>query len=231
MVSIPLRLRLHSIDTYPRSAKRMKPHILLTLALLFLLAGCATQPSSGGGASSSYFTGMSWHFKTTSGETNLSSEYEEPPELIEDEKENIMFKYEAEEYLEGVKNDLKRIEKYSKNAQEKIEAVAYAISLGGDYFHLGYVGTVYTYGLRETNILGYMGYPEFPDFNHQFPQEPIYQDEFTISRYKRELLDFAATGEAYIEDGNHYIRNCAKDHEMIGKKGNEFITTLQLLTY
>lgn len=141
-----------------------------------------------------------------------------------------MFEFEAEEYLEGVKNDLKRIEKYLKNAQEKIESVADAISFSGDYFQLGYVGTVNTYGLRETNIPGCMGYPEFPDFNYQFPQEPLSKDEFTISRYKRELLDFAATVEAYIEDGNHYTRNCANDREMIRKKGNEFIATLQLLS-
>jgi hypothetical protein len=209
----------------------MKSSTLLAIMLLLTLTGCTTTypPSSGEGSPLPVYSGISRHFKTATGDTNLKSGYKDHPELPDNKKGKMLFEFNAEDYLKGVKNDLKLVEEYSENAREKIKSVADAVSYGNSFFYMSHISPVHRPWYEKTNIKDLLGYPAFPDFEHNAPHPPIYNDEYSVWQYKYELSNFAATVDAYIEDGNHYIRNCANDHEMIRKKGIQFINYLQSL--
>ncbi|MHC4725148.1 MAG: hypothetical protein ACYS9V_13020, partial [Planctomycetota bacterium] len=82
----------------------------------------------------------------------MSDGYKEPPVSDSNDLNSIMFSREAEEYLEGVKNDLKEIEAKVDNAVDKAEAVSNMISYGGGYLSLSHVGSTFLLGSRQSNF-------------------------------------------------------------------------------
>ena len=155
--------------------------------------------------------------------------YKEHPKYIENGKVNTMFDYEASKYLEGIRDDLEEIEGKSENALKKIKAVADAVAFLGDYFYVPYIGSVLSFGGFQSNFENILGYPEFPEFDYQYPHPPIIEDTFLMMVYKQDLLDFAATVEAYIEDGKHFIRNCENDYIEVQNNRERFIDYLEEL--
>ncbi|MBW8002316.1 MAG: hypothetical protein FVQ80_09895 [Planctomycetes bacterium] len=215
----------------------MKKYVC-TLFLLFIV-GCGTYYS--GYSHYSPYTGFSSHFKKTTGTSNLTYGYEDPPALnTSDSFAKIEFEEEAKDYLDGVVNDLKEVEDNVDNAAKKINAIVNATNLGFEFFSLSRVGSVFTF--TSNSNFGFMGYPKFPDFDYFHlpptkPYKPLYLDnEFAINsynanvkRYNREVVDFTATIKAYIEDAEHYIKNCKNDYEEIRQKGLNLLSYLESL--
>lgn len=209
-----------------------------TLLLLFIV-GCGLDYS---GYSNYYsYTGFSSHFKTTSGTSNLTNGYKDPPALnSNDQLAKIEFKESAKDYIDAVVNDLKEINDKADNATEKINAVVNAVNFGFEFFSLSHVGSVFTF--TSNSNFGFIGYPEFPDFSYFYlpptkPYKPLFLDnEFAVNsynadvrRYNRELADFSATIKAYIEDAEHYIENCKNDHSEIRQKGLNLLSLIESL--
>lgn len=199
--------------------------IFLILAVL-ALQGCGSTGSSSSGGSG--YTPFSSYFKRTTGTSNLGPEgYPDHPKY----EKGSLLDYHASKYLEGVKEDLDEIKANSENARDKIEAVSRAFDFySGGYFSVSHVGSPLRFSIGSSN-LGILGYPEFDDWSYfMAPSEPgPYADQYDWINYRKELLDFAATADAYIEDGKHYIRNCANDYETVRKKGLAFIKYLEQL--
>jgi hypothetical protein len=207
--------------------------------LLLYIAGCG-----GGSGYSNYspntsYIGFSSHFKKTKGNSNLPNGYKDPPVLdANDSLTKSRFVKNAKEYLAGVINDLKEVNDKADNATKKINAVVDAANFGYEYFTVSYVGSVFTLG--ESNF-GIFDYPEFPKFNYFFsaikPYKPLFlDDEFMVENYNnqvrsynREVADFAATIKAYIEDAEHYIKNCKNDYEEIRQKGLKLSSSIKSL--
>ena len=207
-----------------------------TLLLLFIV-GCGLDYS---GYSNYYsYTGFSSHFKTTSGTSNLTNGYKDPPALnSNDPLAKIEFKESAKDYIDAVVNDLKEINDKADNATEKINAVVNTANFGFEFFSLSHVGSVFTF--TSNSNFGFIGYPEFPDFDYfppTKPQKPLFLDnEFEVDyyndevrNYNREVADFNATIKAYIEDAEHYIENCRNDYEEIRQKGLNLLSYIESL--
>jgi hypothetical protein len=219
----------------------MKKASFFVLLLLFM-CGC-TASNSGYSKLPYAYSGISSHWKRTNGTSNLVSDYEEPPTLLSNGKdEKQLFEIEALRYLEGVKNDLKDIKQKAENASEKIDAVKDAIDNGFDMFYIRNVGSpTITILFGESNFGLYSDYPEFPAFNYyppSKPTKPLFLDNkfavdsynIEVDSYNRKLADFVATIEAYIEDAKHYYKNCQNDYKEIEQKGKNFRTYIKSLT-
>lgn len=212
---------------------KMKTRLVMLMALIVLVSSCEANYS--GYSTYSTYTGFSSYFKKTTGTSNLTSGYKDPPVLDANVPlAKFEFQRSAEEYLASVVNDLKEVNEKADNATEKIDAVVDAVNFGLEFFHVRYVGSAII--LRRESNFGIFGYPEFDDFDYfppTKPYKPLFLDtEFAIDSYNsrvrsynREVDDFAETVEAYIEDAKHYIENCRNDYDEIRQKG------LYLLSY
>lgn len=142
-------------------------------------------------------------------------------------------KNKIKQYLDAVKNDLEEIEKKAENAREKIDAVSDAFRFyDGGLLLVSSPSSIFlsSYGYGTNfSVSGYKEFADWPFVIEPRKPDPYYSDEYDWIKYKRKLLDLAATADAYIEDGNHYIRNCAKDHELVRQKGLTFISYLEAL--
>ncbi len=61
-------------------------------------------------------------------------------------------------------------------------------------------------------------------------------DEFVVEscnacvrKYNREVADLAVTVKDYIEDAEHYIKNCKNDYEEIRQKGLNLLSCIESL--
>lgn len=185
--------------------------------IVALLTGCALPPPV------PPYSGISKHRNVATGISNLEQGYKEPPS-----NKDHTFHHDAKQYLEGIENDLKLIEKSSENARDRIEAVYDSILYGSDPFC--YTGLAFLPAGAASNFKEpFRGYPEFPEFRLGLPDPSFIYDELSAWAYQRELLDFSVTAEDYIDDGNNYIENCARDYEMIRLKGTQFSEKLKLM--
>jgi hypothetical protein len=194
--------------------------IIIALASI---VGCVAPESSG-------YTPFSHHFKQTKGDSNLYGEYPDHPKYSESSA--FLFEMKATDYLEGVTNDLEEIKEKSENARDKIVAVSNAFTYyDGGWFHVSSPGFAVSFSFGSDSNFPSMGYDEFSDWPYMSsPSKPgYYGDQYDWAAYRRELLDLAATADAYIEDGNHYIKNCAIDYETVRLAGLSFIRYLDLL--
>jgi len=88
----------------------------LLLIPLLILTGCySSYPSR---TMYSSYMGFSRYVKQTTGDSNFVRPYKDPPKLESDRI--YRFEREAEEYLEGVGNDLETVEEMAKNASRKL---------------------------------------------------------------------------------------------------------------
>ncbi len=218
----------------------------LCALLVLFIGGCGDDgtgyPNYSPYSPYSPYTGLSSYFKTITGTSNLTSGYKDPPVLdVNDPLVKLNFKSSAEDYLDGVANDLEEINDKAENAAEKINAVTDAFNSGFEYFSVRHVGPVFT--LHRVSNFGIRDYPDFPDFSlFHFPptkpRKPLFlDDEFAVESYNRrvgaynrEVADFAATVKAYTEDARHYIANCENDHREIRKKGLSFLRYIESLS-
>lgn len=210
-------MKLRLIDIWVISA-----NAITALALL----GCASSTTS-----RSSYTPFSHHFKQTKGDSNLSEKYPDHPHYESVTK--YSFERDAEDYLKALKLDLEEIKEKAENARDKVEAVSDAFRFyDGGYLHVSTPLSISyrLYGSNDTNF-SYFGYAEFDDWSYfLYPNEPgTYADRYDWIKYKQQLLDLAATADTYIEDGNHYIRNCVKDHELVRQRGLTFLNYLENL--
>jgi len=211
----------------------MKKYVCVFLLLFIVGRGV----NYSGYSNYSPHTGFSSYFKKTTGTSNLTHGYKDPPVL---DANSPLAKFELEnsvkDYLNGVVNDLKEVNDKADNATKKINAVVDAVNFGFEYFNVRHVGSVFTF--KSESNFGFLGYPEFPDFDYFHfppikPHKPLFlDDEFAVEsynakvrNYNREIADFTATVKAYIEDAEHYVKNCRNDYEEIRQKG------LNLLSY
>ncbi len=204
--------------------------VFFLVPLFLFWCGCAPNYS---GYSNRYsapfvYSGISRHLKQTTGQSNLSHKYPNPPILDpNDPLERYRFESKAREYLAAVVNDLEEIGKNAANANEKIRGVVDAANSGLDHFSVRPVGPIIHIG--ESN-LGFLGYPEFPRFDYWPPFKPVEQlDSVMIDSYNKEVADFLATIKDYIADATHYVRNCQNDYEEIHQKGLTLLNCLDSL--
>jgi hypothetical protein len=223
----------------------MKPlEIVLNCTLLTALLFCfgCTNNYSGYSHSRTYaplYSGISRHWKTTQGTSNLTLGYKDPPFLdSNDPVDRYSFEKVAENYLKSLVNDLEEVKENTDIASEKARDVVDAANSGLDFFYLPPVRKKLRID-KNTNF-GFWGYPEFPDFDYYPPQKPtkplFLDDEFGIQlynnkvdQYNRELADFLATIEDYEEDAEHYCQNCRNDYEEIRQKGLDLLNRLESL--
>ncbi|HEU0008446.1 MAG TPA: hypothetical protein VFT34_01375 [Verrucomicrobiae bacterium] len=206
----------------PMANMAMSAAVLLCL----FAAGCATPPSSGTGLP---YQGISSHWIVCKDDTNLREPYKAHPLYGEDAKQRAFFRIYGPIYLNAINSDLEQIDKKAANALEKLTVVADALKYPGIHFRVAYTGSVLSLGRSETNLDPVTGYPEFPDFRAHYPQPPIYSDEVEMILYKHRLLDFSATVEGYLKDGEQFIRNCKSDYETIKKIRIQFVLYLDQL--
>jgi len=212
--------------------------VLILVVVILLIIGCGDYYS--GYSNYSPYSGFSSHFKKTTGTSNLTYGYKDPPVLdANDSFAKFEFEKSAEDYLDGVVNDLKEVNDKADNAAEKINAVIDAVNFGFEYFHVRHVGSVITF--KSESNFEFLGYPEFSDFDYFLsptkPHKPLFLDnEFIVEsynaevrKYNREVADFTATVKAYIEDAEHYIENCKNDYREIRENGLSLLRYIDLL--
>ena len=211
--------------------------VLILVVVILLIIGCGDYYS--GYSNYSPYSGFSSHFKKTTGTSNLTYGYKDPPVLdANDPFVKYEFEKNAKEYLDGVINDLKEVSDKADNATEKINALVDAFNFGFEYFSVRYVGTVFTF--KSESNFGIFGYHEFPDFNYfppSKPYKPLFLDnEFIVDsynvevrHYNKEVADFTATVKAYIKDAEHYVENCLNDYGEIRENGLSLLRYIGLL--
>jgi len=155
--------------------------------------------------------------------------YREPPVYTADRKTQALFELEASRYLEGVTNDLEEIKFRSKDALRKIEAVADGTVVNGTFYHVSHIGSGLFIRGGPSNFAFVFGYREFPHFDYRYPDLPITNDDVGMMLYRMNVLDFNATVNAYIEDGKHFIRNCANDYDTIQTIGKKLLAHVESL--
>ena len=212
--------------------------VLILVVVILLIIGCGDYYS--GYSNYSPYSGFSSHFKKTTGTSNLTYGYKDPPVLdVNDPFVKYEFEKSAKEYLDGVVNDLKEVSDKADNATEKINALVDAFNFGFEYFHVRHVGTVFTF--KNESNLGILGYPEFPDFDYFLPPskpyKPLFLDnEFMVNSYNvevryynKKVADFTATIKDYIKDAEHYIENCKNDYREIRENGLSLLSYIESL--
>lgn len=216
--------------------RKMKKYVCVFL-LLFIV-GCGAYYS--GYSNYSSYTGFSSHLKQTTGTSNLTYGYKDPPVLdINDPFVKYEFEKSAKEYLDGVINDLKEVSDKADNATEKINALVDAFNFGFEHFSVRYIGRVLTF--KSESNFGIFGYPEFPDFDYFLPPtkpyKPLFLDNefmvdsynFEVRHYNKEVADFTATIKDYIKDAEHYIENCKNDYREIRENGLSLLRYIDLV--
>jgi hypothetical protein len=197
--------------------------LAVVVAVIPVLSGCEPLPPVS-------YEGYSYHYMVARGDTNMSNGYPDPPLYPQDPNRNALFDYEASDYMEGVSNDLKEIKESAENASKKITAVADELASSaadGHFFPPHILSPISIHG--ASNFKRFSGYPLFPDLDYSYPWRPRYEDEYAWTRYRHEVLDFLATAEAYIQDGEHFIANCRNDHAAVQVKGLECADRLRQL--
>lgn len=188
------------------------------------LAGCVSNTPSLKGQYNS-IEGISSYIKTVKGISNLVSEYPDGPILTKNDPENLYkFNRDAMEYIEAIRNDMKLIDKHAENANKKINAAIDSAEGPLKYYSINHIGDPLLLFDRYPSNLGFISflrYPIFPDFDEEpFPTFMDFNNPYLI---KLEILSFFESLEDYIEDGEHYLKNCKNDYNMIKIKGENYI--------
>ena len=203
----------------------MRLQTVLVLVPLVVLFGCETKRLVSPGP----IPGHSYHFRFTKDESNLpDGVYPDPPKMTGDKGTYGFF---ANQYLEGLRDDIKLIELKRKNAEEKVAAVRsafYSLRLGQENFFVSYVSRTPKYGngIITSNLK--KGYDDFPNCTASSPQRPLYSNgSFEEASIHRAMVaDFFATIDAYQADAGDYIENTKRDQETLRQKAKEFVRYL-----
>ena len=180
---------------------------------IVLLVGCESTQSG------SHYPveppGFDHHFKIAKGDSNMRLGYKSPPTYQGGDRTSLrFFEEKVFFYLIALGDDLKLIEDVARNAREKAEAQASAEFIGRYEYHVRVVGGVVGVVARNTNFKDF-DYREFPENRHSFPQ--LIGKPDLVYRYG--VNSYFVTAKSYIDDANHFIRNCKNDYEEVQKIG------------